>query len=608
MNSFKIFLLILLVGLGLGACNNNFLTPDLDNQYTKDRFLKDPAYALGMMLNGYSTSSALPGAYPFDEVATDDAVSNDVGNAYLRMATGEWSAIYDPTSVWSSAYRAILNINYFLSIVDNVEWSWQDTVRSEIMKTRYKSESYGLRGYYYYQLLEHNGGIASSGDLLGVPIVTGVLTSKDDWRVQRSTFAESLAQTASDLDSAIMLLPYEYKDISNPVTIEDIDFNRVNGSNLNVNLMDGRHVRAYKAKLYLLAGSPAFNGGTNYDVAKLDTAVQILGKLITVNGGLTSLSADPIFWNSNSDVTPATTANKDILWRNNYTTDLSREADNFPPSLYGHGRVNPTQNLVDAFPMSNGLPITDPASGYDLQNPYANRDPRLALDILYNGGTPRLIGSGTGSANPVNTQADNPVTDRNDGLNKQVGYSTRTGYYLKKLLRVAVNLTPGSESSQIHYYARLRWTELFLSFAEAANEVYGPDGGGFAFTPRQIIEALRARGAGTAGGGITQPDIYLASITDKAGMRDLIRNERRIELCFEGHRFWDLRRWNVPLSQLTAAATGVSITGTSPAVYTYTGAGVNPVENRVYQSYMYYGPIPYIETQKYPGFLQNKGW
>ena len=93
-------------------------------------------------------------------------------------------------------------------------------------------------------------------------------------------------------------------------------------------------------------------------------------------------------------------------------------------------------------------------------------------------------------------------------------------------------------------------------------------------------------------------------------MRDLIRNERRIELSFEGFRFWDLRRWNVPLNQLAAPAKGVAITGTTPKVYDYTSltAGINPVETRNYDSHMYYGPIPLLETKKYPGFVQNQGW
>jgi hypothetical protein len=134
---------------------------------------------------------------------------------------------------------------------------------------------------------------------------------------------------------------------------------------------------------------------------------------------------------------------------------------------------------------------------------------------------------------------------------------------------------------------------MYLTYAEAANEAYGPDAdpNGFGFTARDIIKAIRKRA------GLEQPDDYLASLQGKDQLRSLIQNERRLEFCFEGMRFWDIRRWNLPLNE---TAKGTSIT-----------AGVNHtinVENRVYQPYMLYAPIPDDQTRKYPGLLQNKGW
>jgi hypothetical protein len=602
-NSFKIFLLILFVGFGFGACQN-FLIPDLDNQYTKTRFNSDPAWALGLLLQAYNGTTALPNSYQLDEVATDDAVTNVPTNTYLRMATGEWSSLFDPSNVWAGSYAAILNLNYFLSLVDQVQWSWQDTNRNRIFIKRYKGEAYGFRGYYYYKMLERMGGYGPDGTKLGVPIVNTPITSTDNWMVQRSSYDTTFMQAAADLDKGIFLMPYKYADIPGATTQNDVNWNRVNGAGINYNLIDGRCLRAYKAKLYLNAASPYFNNGS-YDNSKLDSVISLLGNLITKNGGLASLGPDPIFWDADADVTPPP-GNADILWRASYATNNTLESQNYPPSLYGSGRINPTQNLVDAFPMKNGYPITDAVnSGYNAQTPYAGRDPRLNMCILYNGGTERITGS-TGSANIINTQSDNTTTS--DGLNVLPLYSTRTGYYLKKLLRVAVNMNPSSTTTAIHYYARLRWTDLFLNYAEAVNERFGPDAdGGFAMTPRQILQKIRARGAGAAGGGITQPDNYLISLTNAAAMRDMIKTERRIELCFEGWRFWDLRRWNTALATLNTPAKGVGITGT-PAVYNYAATGVNPVENRAFQPFMYHGPIPYLETKKYPGFIQNAGW
>lgn len=132
---------------------------------------------------------------------------------------------------------------------------------------------------------------------------------------------------------------------------------------------------------------------------------------------------------------------------------------------------------------------------------------------------------------------------------------------------------------------------MFLIYAEAANEAWGPEGmGTYAFSARNVIAAIRKRA------GIAQPDNYLASITNKDDMRKLIHNERRLELSFEGFRFWDLRRWK---ETLTEQAKGVIITNN---VYT-----VQPVENRQYSDYMYSGPIPLSELLKFK-LQQNKGW
>jgi starch-binding outer membrane protein, SusD/RagB family len=275
----------------------------------------------------------------------------------------------------------------------------------------------------------------------------------------------------------------------------------------------------------------------------------------------------------------------EILWRNNYSDNRDLEQQNFPPTLFGNGRINPTQNLVESFPMANGYPISDPASGYNPNAPYDNRDPRLKMFILVNGGT-------AGPNNTViNTAADGTT---NDALNK-VGTSTRTGYYLRKLLRQDVNLNPSSANNQRHYTPHIRYTELFLIYAEAANEAWGPTGtGNHGFSAYDVIKAIRRR----AGVGSSNGDPYLeAAKGSKETMREMIRNERRLELCFEGFRFWDLRRWK---ENLNVPAKGVSIQNGK--------YNVIPVEERVFQNHMIYGPVPYNEVLKFSALQQNKGW
>ena len=176
-----------------------------------------------------------------------------------------------------------------------------------------------------------------------------------------------------------------------------------------------------------------------------------------------------------------------------------------------------------------------------------------------------------------------------------VGRSTRTGYYLRKLLRQDISLDPNAKADQYHYTPRIRYTEIFLAYAEAANQAYGPqDKGGNGYSAYDVVKKLRHR----AGIGRDNGDAYLESIkNDQAKMAELIRHERRIELCFEGFRFWDLRRWK---SNLTETAKGMNISGTR-----YTPMAV---DKRSFSEYMYYGPIPYSEVLKYDELKQNQGW
>ena len=164
--------------------------------------------------------------------------------------------------------------------------------------------------------------------------------------------------------------------------------------------------------------------------------------------------------------------------------NLNIERDNYPPTLFGSGRINPTQNLVDAFPMANGYPIDHPESGYDPNNPYAGRDPRLDLYILRNGGT-------AGHQNAVITTAADGTN--NDALNR-VETSTRTGYYMKKLLVQSANADPSVETSVWRYKPFIRYTEIFLGYAEAANEAWGPNGtGSHGYSAYDVIKAIRQR-------------------------------------------------------------------------------------------------------------------
>ena len=197
----------------------------------------------------------------------------------------------------------------------------------------------------------------------------------------------------------------------------------------------------------------------------------------------------------------------------------------------------------------------------------------------------------------LETYNDNNI----DGLNYTVGYSTRTGYYMRKLLRPDVNLNPSNTTNQKSYDARIRWTEMFLDYAEAANEAVGPEAAvaGSKWTAKSVIKSLRERAGICAG----VDDPYLDECAQsKEKMRELIRNERRLELCFENHRFYDLRRWQVDLNKLNETVTGAEISAPNAGFKTI------DVEQRSYKQHQFFGPIPYSEILKYDALQQNSGW
>ncbi|MEL7588563.1 MAG: RagB/SusD family nutrient uptake outer membrane protein [Prolixibacteraceae bacterium] len=579
----RLFSQLLALTILLPACES-LLEPEDDNHSTLDRVYEDPAYAEGLLIRAYAYIPT--NDYRFDDVATDDAVTNVKSSNFLRMATGEWSSVYNPQNLWDDGNRAILYINNFLEYVEDVPWKWTNEELNDLYIRRLTGEAYALRGLFKYFLARNHGGIGSDGKLLGTPVYNEVVRTQEQFQTPRALFTDFLASAYADLDKSLEYLPLDYGNVAVlPEGFSDMELDNYNTvfGDYTQQRMSGRHAKAFKARLALLAASAAFNSDNNAGLWQ--TAANYTAELLNDIGGVSGLDpkGNQFYLKAQVDNADITGGDKkdipEMLWRRPIYTNRTRETNNFPPSLYGSGQINPTQNLVDAFPMKNGFPITDALSLYDPSKPYANRDPRLALYIVYDGSKMKGATINTGAGG-----GDNAV----DAVQK----STRTGYYLKKLLREDVNVNPNSTSDQKHFNTHIRYTELFLNYAEAANEAWGPDAGGTnAFTARQVIAAIRKRA------GITQPDLYLASVTGKEGMRTLIRNERRLELCFEDFRFWDLRRWK---ADLTEAARGVYIDN---GTYTYF-----TVEERAYDnSYMHYGPVPSQEVLKF-NLVQNQGW
>ena len=598
-----------LIGLlAFCSCDDMFQPADENNRQMED-LAKESSYAHGLLMYGYDRLPYITTTQT--DIATDDAVTNLKSSSYLNMATGTWASDNNPMSQWNNCKDGIQYVNNFLQIVETSSWAPSAASKQQMFVDRLKGEAFGLRAILYYYLLQAHGGYADDGILYGVPLLTTPEDGSSDFNQPRATFADCVKQCFADCDSAMALLPFEYKDIENESEIPAkyvalganfSGYNLVFGDKAR-GLISGKIAEAVKAQIALLAASPAFrdqSGVTSADAAKL--CANVLKRI----GGMEGFDATGNIWYKNkTKLEPSAAEMPEILWREDRHKNADQERENFPPTLYGQGRVNPSQNLVDAFPMRNGRPISDANSGYDAKNPYVNRDPRLENYVLYNGTTFRKSLIITGTYPAIN--GDKSETD--DNLNS-TSNSTRTGYYLKKLLRDDVSPLSSSLIEQQHIYPRIRYTEIFLAYAEAANDAWGPksDQAGAGFTAYDVIKAIRERaGLGTDeyGRALAEGDAYLEECAnDQTKMMNLIRNERRIELCFENKRFWDLRRWMLPLNETVKGMQIDRNEDTGALSYTI----IDVEERKFDNSYQLYGPIPKGEVLKWSNLKQNKGW
>ena len=570
MKAYHIFILLSVLVMG---CNK--IEPQLDQSIDSEVFWKDKDFAMSALDEVYNQ---LPAFYSeefgeFLDCATDNAVTNNFSSDLIRLGTGSWNASQNPLDNWTNSYIQLRSINKFIEKAPGIIFS-NDPAKNVTLSKRLIGEAYFLRAYYQFQLLSRFAGVDASGTLKGFPIILKSTTNEDLSTLGRNSFDECVNQILADIDVAVTNLPatqYAGTDVVLGAT--------------QVGRAYKLPALSLKSRLLLYAASPAYTVGKsatekqklweNAAIASFDV-IKLIGTLPTISS-LATLYRDP--------------NHPEIIWRSYQPASNTPEDENFMPSLWGNGRTNPSQQLVDAFPMKDGYPI-DLSPAYDPANPYANRDKRFDFTIVYNDATfgntkAEIYKGGKDAESAANTRA------------------TRTGYYLRKFIDPQVVITPGeSQTTSPHYYAFFRCAEIWLNFAEAANEAWGPLGNPLALskTSQSALKELRTRA------GIVSTDPYLVQTaalgTDS--FRTLIQNERRVELSFENHRFFDVRRWLLPLAYLNQNIKGVKVTKTNSTFNYQFGFDV---ETRTFKNYMYYNPIPeqVIYASK-NSIVQNAGW
>jgi hypothetical protein len=281
-----------------------------------------------------------------------------------------------------------------------------------------------------------------------------------------------------------------------------------------------------------------------------------------------------------------TMSSPEIIFGRQYTITaphVRMEIANGPNGYGGWAGNTPLQNLVDAYQMNNGKDITDATSGYDATKPYVNRDARFYATILYNmapyrGDTIRAYSPGG--------------KDSKDGPSNW--NTTKTGYYLRKFMNDNDPIDNPWNSAGQQPWIYLRYAEVLLNYAEAQNEAVGPDASVYS-----AINQIRQRAS------VNQPPLP-AGLT-QSQMRDAIRKERQVELAFEEHRWYDVRRWKIADVVENTPAYGMAITRNADGSFTYTRKVA--LDGKAFNTKNYWLPIPRTEILASGNQLQqNAGY
>ena len=367
----------------------------------------------------------------------------------------------------------------------------------------------------------------------------------------------------SHVDDGTMIARSSYEEVVDYIVREVDDYKGELASNWDkFKDREGRFTLgvalAIKARTLLYAASPLHN--PNHDVKKWEKAAAAANELIQHDSLNYSLDASyaSYFVGQNPLTSPET------IYAVRRSQSNNMEKNNYPIATQGgKSGATPTHNLVAAYEYT-GTP--------DPSNPYANRDPRLAASVVTNGSTwnGRTIDQSAGGSDDM-----------------AAANASRTGYYLKKFLTDNLNLQQGQVAQ--HNWVAYRWAEVLLNYAEAMNEAYGPDAvpAGFAMSARQALQQVRDRAS-------TKLPRVIAS--DKDSFRDAVKHERRVELAFEDHRYWDLLRWKDAMDVLNKPVLGVAVTKTLTG-WSYE---VQEVATRTFYERNYY--LPFLRSE-----IENSG-
>ena len=487
------------------------------------------------------------------DAATDDAIHVYESSAIQRIVNGTWSANYTVDDKFAYYYNAIHDANYYLTTLSGLTFdTWKNGDDYQDWMQNYDNYQYQvrfLRAYFYFELVRR---------YQNVPLITKPLSQTEANQIEPSSAQEVLKFIINECTEIAPKLPIKSTSIAQAE--------------------NGRATRAMamalKSRAALYAASPLYS--TNGDNAKWTEAAKASHDIIASAGEL-GLGLDTyanLFKSKNYN-------SKEVILCRPTGTSKTFEQANYPMGVTGGNTTTcPTENLASAFEMKDGRAFdwNDPTMK---ANPYKDRDPRFYLTIVHNGmlwPAKKAVDISEGGANGL------PLTN-----------ATTTGYYLRKYVDNSISFEAGSTTAATHHnWILFRYAEVLLNYAEAMIHVNGNcdyKDATYTMSAREALNAVRKRA------GI--PEVAACS-QDEFLMR--VKHERRVEMAFEGQRFWDLRRWK-NLDE-TKNIYAVRITHHDGVLsYEKTLLSERSVSNK-----LYFYPIANVELFKNKKLVQNSGW
>ena len=549
----------LLAGLVMVACVDLNYTEEntRDEEWTYEYFangIKNMVFDVYAQVykNEFDSNSAY-----FLAGATDEAQYALETGAVNNYINGGWSPANPYDLTWTRCYTAIADVNMYLEKIDQTDisdWQYNSDYRNWMLQMElFPYELRFLRAYFYFELLRAYG---------DVPLVTTTLTNAEANSITRTSADQIVKFIVDELDEVAPYLPVSYLT--------------------EVNSEIGRATRvaafALKARTLLYAASPLFNP-TN-DKAKWAEAAEAC-KFILDNAktwGL-KLSNYGDLWGHKAFF------NAELIFGLGRGDTNSFEKQNYPVGVENGASGNcPTQSFVDQYEyQDNGQTFAERYPGninLSMVDPYAGLDPRFALTVVKNG-----------DQWPTNGAQKKAIEIFHGGFNAAPKYgATPTGYYLRKYVDGSCVTTADNQTTSRHTWILFRLGEFYLDFAEAAfNATGSANDATYGMSANDAINVLRKRA-----------DIAMPEFTeDGEAWVARYERERLVELAFENHRFWDVRRWKKgPQYFRTIQVANIS------AGLQLTRATVT----RQWDDKFYFYPIPQSELKKNPNLTQNAGW